>query len=83
MRRDLGNRPVAGDHVNFTFLSTFLIDAWPDERVWRESQRCVEGTRAGEYTAALEALAETWERLVDAYFDHIVATCPRALANEG
>ena len=67
---------LAGFHLNFWFLSTFLVEDWPAERIARESRRCVEGTNSGKYTAAWEEPEGEWERLVEIYYGHIDACCP-------
>lgn len=70
---------LAGYHVNFWFLSRFLTEHWSEERIVRESKRCVEGTNAGEYTAVEFGEPEgEWERLTDLYFQHIADACPKA-----
>ena len=68
---------LAGFHINFAFLGRFLVEDWPRERIASESKRCVEGTNAGEYTAAFEEPDEEWERLVAIYFRHIADCCPK------
>jgi hypothetical protein len=68
---------MAGFHLNFAFLGEFLAEDWADERVAEESRRRVEAANRGVTEDHPPASQAEWSRLVDVYYDHIVAACPK------
>ena len=69
---------VAGFHLNFDYLSDFLREDWPAERIRERSERNVEiasGKRAGSFEPGPNS---PWSKLVELYHEHIRLSCPPA-----
>ena len=58
----------------FPALTEILDDSWTEERVARESKKQVDQANAGQMADG----GGNWDRLVELYYDHIIATYPKA-----
>lgn len=65
---------LAGFHLMFPSLTEILDDSWTEERVARESKKQVDQVNAGQMAHG----GGNWNRLVELYYDHIIATYPKA-----
>lgn len=65
---------LAGFHLMFPSLTEILDDSWTEERVARESKKQVDQANAGQMADG----GGNWDRLVELYYDHIIATYPKA-----
>lgn len=61
---------------HFAFLDRFLAESWTDERIAEESWHLVDAANASSLESRPPLPAPEWERLVNAYPDHIPATIP-------
>jgi uncharacterized protein YndB with AHSA1/START domain len=67
---------LAGFHLNFRYLETFIGEEWSEGRIDQESRRRVELANSEVIEDHPPASQDEWRRLVDVYYDHVLATCP-------
>jgi uncharacterized protein YndB with AHSA1/START domain len=68
---------LAGFHLNVEFLGQFLVEDWPEDRIAQESRWLLEAANAGSIEGRPPVPNREWQRLVDLYYDHVLATYPK------
>jgi uncharacterized protein YndB with AHSA1/START domain len=68
---------LAGFHLNFAFLGRLLAEDWSEDRIAHESRRLVEDANARHLEGRPPLPSAEWQRLVELYYDHVLATWPK------